>query len=225
MRTSAGDREDLERVMYLDGTVRNYLDAASAGTPTPGGGSVAALAGALGMTMACMAANFTIGKKKYKNVEAEVRSRLGVCLKTRDELVRLVDEDTRAYATVSKAYGMPKDTAEQKRAKEEAIQKALVVAMDPPLRMVRVCRDALRAVAGLVDIANRNLISDVGVAAILAEAGLRAAKLNVEINLKGLKDEALVSATRREIEQAAQEASADACATLEKVVRAIGGTL
>ena len=211
--------------MYIDGTIRAYADDAAAGAPTPGGGSIAALAGALGMAMACMAANFTVGKKKYRSVEGQVRERLASCLKARDELLRLMDEDARAYAAVSKAYGMPKESAEEKQARTEAIQAALVTAMESPLCVVRVCRDALRAVAALADLANPNLISDVGVAAILGEAALRAGKLNVEINLSGLKDEALAAATRSEIENAASEAKQLASETVAKVVKAIGGSL
>ncbi len=211
--------------MYIDGTIRAYVDDASAGVPTPGGGSIAALAGALGMSMACMSANFTVGKKKFKDVEREVRGHLDACLKARDELLRLMDEDTQAYAGVSAAYGMPRETSEQKSARRAAIQKALVVAMDAPLRAVRMCRESLRVLSGLADVANPNLISDVGVAAVLAEAALRAAKLNVEINLKFLKDEELVAATRSEIEEAAREAAENARSTLETVVAAIGGTM
>ncbi len=136
-----------------------------------------------------------------------------------------MDEDTKAYAAVSAAYAMPKETPEQAAARTAAIQKALVVAMDAPLHVVRACRSALEPIARLAEIANPNLISDVGVAAILAEAALRAAKLNVEINLQSLEDQALSSATRSEIERAAEEARAIARQTMEKVVRAIGGTL
>jgi formiminotetrahydrofolate cyclodeaminase len=211
--------------MYLYGTIRTYSEAASSGQPTPGGGSVAALAGALGMTMGCMAANFTVGKKKFKAVESEVQQLLAASLRARDELLRLMDEDTKAYAAVSAAYALPKETPEQAAARTHAIQKALIVAMDSPLQVVRTCRSALEPIARLAEIANPNLISDVGVAAILAEAALRAAKLNVEINLQSLEDQALSSATRNEIVRAAEEARALARQTMEKVVRAIGGTL
>ena len=211
--------------MYLYGTVRSYAEAASSGQPTPGGGSVAALAGALGMTMGCMAANFTVGKKKFKAVEPEVQQLLAACLRARDDLLRLMDEDTKAYAAVSAAYAMPKQTPEEAAARTAMIQKALVVAMDSPLQVVRTCRSALEPIARLAEVANPNLISDVGVATILAEAALRAAKLNVEINLQSLEDKALSSATRSEVERAAEEARAIARQTMEKVVRAIGGTL
>ena len=208
--------------MYLYGTIQTYAAAASSVSPTPGGGSVAALAGALGTTMAAMAANFTVGKKKFESVEPEVREHLASCLRARDELLRLMDEDTRAYATVSAAYGMAKETPEEKKARSAAIQEALVTAMDAPLRVVRECRDVMKPVARLAEIANPNLISDVGVAAILAEAALRAAKLNVEINLRELKDAKRVAAVRAEIEQSARETAAAAAAVMDKVNRAVG---
>ena len=211
--------------MYLYGSIRSYLEDASSGKPAPGGGSIAAAVGALGMSMACMSANFTIGKKKYADVEQEVKKHLDACMKARDELLRLMDEDALAYGAVSGAYGMAKKTPEEKQARAAAIQKALVVAMDAPLRALRACRAALQTVARLVDIANKNLISDVGVAALLAEAALRAAKLNVEINLSCLKDKQLVSAARAEIEEAAAEARENARAVMKKVAAAIGGTV
>jgi len=210
--------------MYLYGSLRSYLYRASAGEPTPGGGSIAACAGALGMSMACMAANFTVGRKKFRNVEEAVRRHLETCTRARDEMMKLVDEDVEAYGAVSAAYGMPKGTPEEQRARAAAIQKALAAAMQPPLRTVRAARDGLRAVRALVDLANPNLISDVGVAALLAEAALRAAKLNVEINLKYLEDEGLVSTVRAEIDAAAREAAELAAQTVAKVVEAIGGT-
>jgi formiminotetrahydrofolate cyclodeaminase len=210
--------------MYADGTLRDYLEAASSGRPTPGGGSVAACTGALGMSMACMAANFTVGKKKYAPVEAEVKELLSVCRGARDELLSLVDEDVAAYGAVSKAYGMPKGTDEEQGARRAAIQEALVVAMAPPLKVVRATRAALAALVRLAEIGNPNLISDVGVAALMAEAALRAGKLNVEINLKSLKDEALVERTRGEIAEAAAEAAENAAAVMERTTRTVGGT-
>jgi methenyltetrahydrofolate cyclohydrolase len=211
--------------MYAYGTLRTYIEAASSGEATPGGGSIAACAGALGMSMACMSANFTVGKKKYAEVEDEVKCILAACGKARDELLSLVDEDVEGYGTVSAAYGLPRGTDGEKAARTEAIQKSLVVAMNAPLRVLRATREALVTLVRLVEIGNKNLISDVGVAALMGEAALRAAKLNVEINLKFLKDEALVEATRKEIIEAAAEAAANAKVVMEKTVEEIGGTL
>ena len=105
--------------MYIDGTVRAYVDESTAGTSTPGGGSISALAGALGMSMACMAANFTVGKKKYEKVWPRVSELLAVCDKARDELLQFTDDDVAAYSHVSAAYSMPKGTPEEKTARKK----------------------------------------------------------------------------------------------------------
>jgi len=210
--------------MYIDDSIRRYIDDASSDKPAPGGGSVAALAAAAGLSMACMAANFTVGRKKFKDVEQRVNELLGKCAADRDELLELMDADVQAYSQVSGAYALPREKPEDKALRDEAIQKALRIAMDVPLRSVRACRAALHNIAALADIANPNLISDVGVAAILTEAALRCAKLNVEINLGSLKDQELVARTRQEIDQAASEAREMSRRTVEKVAKAIGGT-
>jgi len=207
--------------MYLHGTIRKYIDDASAGQPTPGGGSVAALAGALGVSMGCMAANFTIGKKKFRDVEPKVRELLASLESAREQLLHLMDEDTRAYGQVDAAYQLPQNTDEEKRARQQAIQDALKVAMEVPLRIMGLCRDVLGVLAQLVDIANPNLISDVGVSAVLAEAALRAARLNVDVNLRYLKDEALRAGTCREAEAMERAAAAHARAVMAKVQQAL----
>jgi len=203
--------------VYRNGSLRKYLDDAAAGIPAPGGGSVSALAGALATTMGSMAANFTVGKKKFLDVELRVKSVLARLDREREMLLELMDQDVEAYGVVSSAYSMPRETSEEKAARTAKIQEALVVAMDVPLRTVRVCVDVLRELTELVDIANPNLISDVGVSAILAEAALRGAKLNVEINLMSLKDEALVKRTAEDIGGAAEEASRMLRGILSKV--------
>lgn len=207
--------------MYKDEPLRKYIDDASAGTPTPGGGSVSALAGALGSTMAAMAANFTVGKKKYADVEPRVREILDKLQAGCDRLVEFMQRDTEAYGEVSAAYGMPKDTPEQKAQRTEAIQAGLKTAMAVPLDTVRQCAELLADLPELADIGNPNLISDVGVAAILLEAALRGAKLNVEINLAYMKDEGLVSSTRAEIEDLSAKARDAHDAACDKVATAL----
>ena len=203
--------------MYRDGSITKYLEDAAAGIPAPGGGSVSAFAGALATTMGSMAANFTVGKKKFREVEPRVKEALGELAALRAKLLELTDEDVEAYGVVSAAYGMPKGTPEERTARSAKIQEALVVAMDVPLRTVRACRDVITELAALVDIANPNLISDVGVSAILAEAALRGARLNVEINLAFLKDEELVKKTAAEVENIAEEAARTAREVVTKV--------
>ena len=112
-----------------------------------------------------------------------------------------------AYAGVGAAYAMPKDTDEDKVKRKVSIQKALEDAMAPPLEALRASVEALRATRELLDIANPNLITDVGVAAILLEAAARGAQLNVAINLKSIKDEELAEKTRAEVASALEEAA------------------
>ncbi len=193
--------------MYRDGTIRKYFDDASAGIPAPGGGSVSALAGALATTMGSMAANFTVGRKKFAAVEPEAKAVLARLADLRERLLVLMDDDVAAYSVVSAAYGMPKETPGEKAARTARIQEALVVAMDAPLRTVRACAEVMRALGDLAPIANPNLLSDVGVAAVLAEAAVRGAKLNVDVNLASLADAGLVARTRAEAEGLAVEAA------------------
>jgi formiminotetrahydrofolate cyclodeaminase len=208
---------------YIRRPMQEYLDDAASNAPTPGGGSVSALAGALGTTMASMAANFTVGKKKYAEVEEEVKGLLAGLDAARAELLAATQSDTEAYAGVGAAYGMPKATDEEKGSRRKAIQAALEAAMQPPLEAMRSCTAALRATRRLLDIANRNLITDVGVAALLLDGGARGAYLNVAVNLNGLKDEALVSKTEdecarllEECERLAAEVAAGVNLALEK---------
>jgi formiminotetrahydrofolate cyclodeaminase len=208
--------------VYRTAPVESYLADAAAKLPAPGGGSVSALAGALGATMAEMAANFTVGKKKFRDVESEVQDILDQCDAGYRKLLELMDRDVEAYSTVDEAYAMPRNTDEEKAARTKAIQGALRVALGTPLETLRQCLALIRLLDRLVETANPNLISDVGVAAILLEAALRGAKMNVEINLAWLKDQDFVSQTRQEIDAAAQEARRAAASVVQRVYTTMG---
>lgn len=192
--------------LYRNEPLEKYITDAASGSPTPGGGSVSALVGALGAAMAEMSANFTIGREKFKNVEPQAKQLLEICTNGREDLLLLMQKDTDAYTSVLKAYGMLKSTQEEKAARTQAIQHTLTGAMEVPLVTARCCLKMLEAVHELVNIANPNLIGDVGAAAIFTEAALRGARINVEANLAGLKDEALVSNIRKEIALAGEKA-------------------
>lgn len=209
--------------MYLDGPIREYLDDSASGKSAPGGGSVSALAGALGASMASMACNFTIGKKKFADVEDRVKEILALCEEKRIKLLELMDADVSEYSKVTAAYGMPKETDEEKAARKAAIQEALKAAMAVPLEAFRACNEVIQSLKNLVDIANPNLISDVGVAAMLCTSGLDGAKLNVEINLAFLKDEELIAKVREEIDSATFLAKQVQAEVVEKVRQKING--
>jgi len=191
--------------MYLEGKFREYLDDLAAKKPAPGGGSAAATVGALGVSLLSMAANFTLGKKEYKDVEPEIREILSSSEKLRKVLEQLVDEDIAAYQKVSAAYNMAKDTEEQKKARTEAIQAALRAAMAAPLAVCRNLYEAAKLCRPLLEKANANLVSDVGVGAEFIAAGFIAALLNVEINLPSIKDRSLVTNIRRELSKKEKE--------------------
>jgi formiminotetrahydrofolate cyclodeaminase len=211
--------------VYIDEPLKKYLDEAASGSPTPGGGSVAALAGSLGAALTSMVCNFTVGKKKYADVEAEVSQILSEAEELRAKLLDLTVEDTQAYGQVSAAYGMPRETPEEKAARSEAIQKALKVAMQAPLEAAVCCHKILKLNEALVEKGNQNLISDVGVAVLLAESAMRSAILNVEINLSYIKDEKLCQETREKLRPMLAEAVELRSKVYKKVNEAIGAEL
>lgn len=211
--------------MYIDEPLKKYLDEAASGASTPGGGSVAALAGALGAALTSMVCNFTVGKKKYKDVEAEVAQILSEAEDLRSKLLDLMVLDTEVYGQVSAAYGMPRGTPEEKEARSEAIQSALKAAMGAPLEAAICCHRILKLNEPLLEKGNQNLISDVGVAVLLAESAMRSAILNVEINLSYIKDEKLCHETREKLRPLIDEAAELRSKIYEKVNKAIGAEL
>jgi len=174
--------------VYLDKPLKDYLDRLAAGTPSPGGGSAAALAGALAAALTCMVANFTVGREKFRTVEGRVREILTRAEEIRQDLTRLVEKDTEVYDEVSAAYRLPRQTDEEKERRREAIDRALRNATQVPLEVARYSREILLLNQELAEIGNPNLISDVGVAGILARDAFQTAVLNIEINLANLSD-------------------------------------
>jgi methenyltetrahydrofolate cyclohydrolase len=170
-------------------SIEQFLDGLASEAATPGGGSAAAIIGAMAAGLVSMVCNLTIGKPKYKEHEEELKTVLSKAEDLRHRLTDMVNDDVRAFDTVMGAYGMPKDTDEQKAARSEAIQAALKEATEVPLR----CCEAVREVIDLAAIAsqkgNLNVLSDAGVAVVAAYAALRSAALNVYTNVKMIKDQ------------------------------------
>jgi formiminotetrahydrofolate cyclodeaminase len=187
-----------------------YLDALAGSDPAPGGGSAAALAAALAAASGEMVANFTVGKKKYAEVEAEVREYLEAIGDIRARLRELVQADVAAYSAVGDAYGMPKTTDDEKAARSAAIQDALRGAAEVPLALARCCAELAEYLPPLAEKGNRNLISDVGVAARLCEAAFDCALLNVEVNLALMEDAEFALRARMELDTLG-EATRRAC--------------
>lgn len=163
-----------------------FVASVAAPTPAPGGGAVAAHVAALGAALAQMVAGLTIGRKKYAAVEGEMRQLASEAAAAVAELSELSDKDVAAYSVVIEAYKLPKDTEDQKALRERAIDTALLGAARVPLETARVCANVARLAAKAADQGNTNAASDAGVAALLAEAGCKAASYNVETNIASL---------------------------------------
>jgi formiminotetrahydrofolate cyclodeaminase len=171
----------------LDQSLRDFLSSLAARTPTPGGGSIAALNAALGLGLVAMAARFTSGKK-YETIEAEAQGVAEACDRLRAEVSALVDADTEAYDQVTRAYGLPKGTDAEKAARAAAIQAALSGAIEVPARTLALAVAGLKTAAAFASKSNRNLASDVLVGASCLYSAAEGARANVRINAAGLTD-------------------------------------
>jgi formiminotetrahydrofolate cyclodeaminase len=179
--------------MLTQKPVNTFLDELASSAPAPGGGSAAALGAAIGAALVSMVANLTVGKKKYADVQADIQHILSQSETLRHKCVKLLEDDVAAYTQVAKAYKMPRDTDEQKQARTAAIQDALKGATAVPMELAETCVEILQLCPDSAEKGNVLAVSDVGVAALMAEAALRAAALNVWINLGSIKDEAFVT--------------------------------
>lgn len=178
--------------MFIEKSLKEYIDSVASKEPTPGGGSVAALAGSLGAALTAMVGCLTIGRKIYEELDEEVKEVMDKNFKelynSIERLNGIVDEDTKAFDKVMEALKMPKETEEEKKARSEAIQEGYKVALEVPLRCAEECYQVLKLSRVFADHGNVNAITDVGVGALLAAAAVESAILNVKINLKSIKD-------------------------------------
>lgn len=178
---------------YENTTISTFLEELSSAAPAPGGGSVAALSGAMAASLVLMVCNLTIGKEKFAQHEQEIKAILKEALKLRQKLMNAVDEDIQAYNAVIDCYRLPKDTQREKSERKEQLQAALKQANEVPYRTAKTCYRVLELNRHLPQIGNPNAISDVAVSAQLAEAALQSALYNVDINCNYIKDESYVS--------------------------------
>jgi len=182
-------------------TVKGFLSELASNSPAPGGGSVAALAGALGTALSSMVCNLTIGKEKYRDVEGEIKEVLGKSEQLRKRLTELIDEDTEAFNDVMKAFKMPKETEEQIEKRKQAIQKGYKTAATVPLETAKTCEKILDVAMVIAEKGNQNSITDSAVSALMAQAGVESAILNVKINLGSIKDDKFVEKISFEVDE------------------------
>ena len=180
--------------------VTNFLDELASNAPAPGGGSVAAVSGALGAALVSMVCNLTLGKKAYADVQDEINDLLVESEALRQELTDLLEEDVKAYTGYSKAAKMPRGTEEEKAERQVVMQAALKVATDVPLAIAEAAVKVMDLCMPAAEKGNKWAVSDAGVAVLMAEAALLSAALNVLINLGSLKDEEFVADRRAKLD-------------------------
>ena len=197
-----------EATIYRGEPLQTYIDDAASGKPAPGGGSVSACVGALGAALVSMVCNLTRGREKYAAVEDEVQALVIKSDAARAELERLLQDDTTAYNGVIAAYRMPKENEGEQAARARAIQDGLIVAAGVPLEICRVAVEVCRLAKTAAEAGNPQAVTDAGIGAILGEAAVVGAALNVKINLGSIKDGKFVSELNSEADRLQAEADA-----------------
>ena len=185
--------------MADDSTLATFLESLGSSAATPGGGAASALAGALAAALAEMVAQLTVGRPKYAAVDERAGAVIEQLRMARGRLLQLMSDDARAFQDVSAAYRMPKGSDDERAARDAAIQMALLEAMRPPLAVMVATCDALTLAEEIARIGNGTVASDAGCAAILGEAAVCSAALNVLANGVLLRDEHAASDARQQV--------------------------
>lgn len=195
----------------------DFLQALASKAPVPGGGGASALVGAIGMALGSMVGNLTLGKKKYAAVETDIRELLEKSAALQTRLLDLVEKDAEAFLPLSKAYGLPAETPEQKAEKDRVMEAALVEAASAPLLIAEACVEAIDLLAEYGEKGSRLAISDAGCGAAFCKAALLGARLNVLINLGLMKDEL----AREEIAGQLDALTEEGCRKADEIYRKV----
>ena len=203
-------------------TCIEFVNVLASKSAVPGGGGAAALVGAIGMALGSMVCNLTMGKKKYAEYEESVNEILVKAREIEKKLLSMIDKDAENFLPLSKAYGLPNSTEEEKKIKEEIMENALKVACEVPIDIVRVCFDAIKLHEDLVDKGSKLAISDVGVGVQCLRAAILSGQLNVVININSIKDMEYVEAIRKEVNSVVEEGVKICDEVYAKVEKALG---
>jgi len=201
--------ESAAKKSLLKMNLREFCNETLSDSPAPGGGSVAALMGALGVSLGGMVANLSAGKRGWDDKISYFSDWAVKAQQVKDELLFLVDEDTAAFNKVMDAFALPKESAEEKAARSAAIQLANKYAAEIPLRVMETASKSYPLLAKMAEKGNPASISDVGVGLLALRACIEGAALNVRINLAGLKDEKLKSSLQERIRKTSAESESE----------------
>ncbi len=176
--------------MMTDKSCKEFLAMLASGAPVPGGGGASAMVGALGTALGSMVGNLTLGKKKYEDVQEDIKIILEKADALQQKLFSLVEEDAEVFEPLSRAYGLPKTTEEEKQKRDEIMEEALKLACSVPLKIMEQSLEAIALHEELAVKGTRIAVSDVGVGVLFCKSALMGASLNVYINTKLMKDKA-----------------------------------
>ncbi|WP_232364229.1 cyclodeaminase/cyclohydrolase family protein [Desulforapulum autotrophicum] len=201
-----------------DKSCKDFIDVLASKSPVPGGGGAAAMGGAIGMALSNMVGNLTVGKKKYADVEEEVKDLVKKGEKIIAELEILVDKDAEVFEPLSKAYGLPRSTPEEIEFKNNTMEQCCKTACSVPMEIMRKSYQGIKIHERMGQIGTMIAISDVGCGVAFMKAALVSGSLNVIINLNAIKDETFKKATREEMTQLLEDGKKIADATFDLVV-------
>lgn len=198
-------------------TCEDFVDILSTQAPVPGGGGASALVGALGTALGNMVGSLTVGKKKYADVEEDIIALKEKADVLQKELLHLVEEDARVFEPLSKAYGMPKDTEEEKAEKARVMEIVLKDACSVPMEIMRKCCESIDLIEEFAAKGSIIALSDAGVGAAFCKAALLGASLNVFINTKSMTDREYAEQLNEEANEMIREYSVRADAVFDSV--------
>ena len=200
----------------------DFIEVLASKAAVPGGGGAAALAGDIGMALGSMVCNLTTGKKKYAQSEEAIQEILEKAAKLEEELLSMIDKDAEGFFPLSKAYGLPTTTEEEKQYKAETMEKCLKVACEVPMNIVRLCYDSIKLHEELVDKGSKLAISDVGCGVQCLRAAILSGQLNVIINVNSMKDREYAEKIEKECNQLVDDGVKICDEVYEKVLVALG---
>jgi formiminotetrahydrofolate cyclodeaminase len=209
-------------VVITQDPIEVFLDRLASADATPGGGSAAAIMGAMGAALVSMVCNLSIGKKGYEAVQSDIKNMLVESEALRQRLTAMVAEDVAAFDSLMAAYKRPKSSDEEKLERAAAIQTALRGATQVPLDCARVCAEVVGLARRASEVGYHGVISDGGVAALAANGAARSAALNVYINAPSLKDRPYADAAVAELERILTVCAEECEATYSVVRKKIG---
>ena len=205
--------------MYIEGTLHSYLDDLASAQPSPGGGSTAALSGAMGAALASMVCRITLSKQAYIDVRPEIEALLSRTENLRNRFQQLMQEDIEAYGKLAASYKLPRETDEERKYRSDVIQKQLVEAAVVPLEVVECAAQLMKLCQRIAEIGSTNVLSDIETGAILASSSGKGAAFMVRINVHSMKNAQLVA----ELEARLNTALASIAEGIDQVSSIVGG--